>query len=98
MIESTLIHGWTRLLGSLAFLGLIGMAFAVMLRIIKPADVPKHIGAFLLVVILLATLPGILIHSLSALTIWQQLGLLAIGIGIWQWRRPRRKERDRRKG
>ena len=97
MIESNLVNGWVSLLCILATIALIVMAVAVVLRIVKPADILKHIGALVIIVLLLTILPGVLIHAWSALEIWQQIGLLAIGIGICLWRNsPRQSRRKRR--
>jgi len=99
VIESTLFNGWVSLLGVLATFALIVIAVAAMLRIIRSVDILKHIGVLVCVVILLTILPGILIHAWGALAIWQQIGLLAIGIGICLWRylswRPRRMRTKR---
>jgi hypothetical protein len=99
VMELNLVNGFVSLLGAFAVVVLIVLAFAVMLGIIKRVDILKHIGALVCIVILLSILPGMLIHAWRALTIWQQIGLLAVGIGIFFWRYslrpPRRRRRER---
>jgi hypothetical protein len=95
--ELSLLNGRISLIGALTTIALIVMAVAVMLGIIKRGDSLKHLGALLCVMILLTVLPGILIHSWAALTIWQQIGLLAIGVGIYFWRLSSRRSRVSRR-
>jgi len=95
MSEASLMHGWVSLLGSLAIIAIILTAIGLMLGIVKPADAPKHIGAILVIVIGLMVVPGILANAWSAMSLWQQIALLAIGIGVFWWLRPRRQPRKR---
>jgi uncharacterized membrane protein YuzA (DUF378 family) len=67
-----------------------------MLDIVKPADFPKHIGAILVIVVGLMVVPGILASAWSAMSLWHQIALIAIGIGALQWLFPRQKHRDKR--
>ena len=96
MSASNFMHGWVALTGSLATIALILTAFGIMLGIVKPADVLKHVGAILGIVIVLMLIPGVLVSAWSCMSLWQRIGLVAIGIGIWQWRRPRRQTRKRK--
>ena len=89
------MHGWVALLGPLAMIALILTALGLMIGIVKPADAPKHIGAILVIVIGLMVVPGILANAWSAMSLWQQIALLAIGIGVFWWLRPRRQPRKR---
>jgi hypothetical protein len=77
------------LAGSLATIVLILTALGLMLGIVKPADVPKRIGAILGIVVALMLAPGILAGVWSAMSLWQRLALCALGLGLWQWRRSR---------
>ena len=95
MSVSNIMHGWVDLLGSLATIALILTAFGLMLGIVKPADAVKHVGAILGIVIALMLVPGALVSAWSSLSLWQRIALAAIGIGVWQWRRPRRQPRDK---
>lgn len=95
MDGSNFMQGWVVLAGSLATIAIILMAFGLMLGIVKPADAPKHIGAILVIVIGLMVVPGILANAWSAMSLWQQIALLAIGIGVFWWLRPRRQPRKR---
>jgi predicted tellurium resistance membrane protein TerC len=93
--ESNFMHGWVVFMGSLATIALILTAFGLMLGIVKPADAVKHVGAILGIVIALMLVPGALVSAWSSLSLWQRIALAAIGIGVWQWRRPRRQPRDK---
>ena len=89
---------WVSLTQSLAIIAVILTAFGLMLGIVKPADALKHVGAILGIIVLLMLVPDVLMNLWSAISLWQWIGLLAIGIGIWQWRRPRRHSGKRRDG
>jgi hypothetical protein len=97
MNGSNIIQGWLTLVGSLATIALILTAFGIMLGIVKPADVPKRIGVILVIVIGFMVVPGILANAWSAISIWQQIALLAIGICVFQLIRPRRQVRSRKR-
>jgi uncharacterized protein (DUF983 family) len=90
------MHGWMSLLGSFATIAIILTAIGLMLGIVKPADVPKHIGAILVIVIGLMVVPGILVSAWSAMSLWQQVALIAIGVCVILWLRPRRQPRSKR--
>lgn len=92
MSELNFMHGWMTLIGSLATIALILVVFGLMLGIVKPADALKHIGVILGFVIVLMLIPGILVSAWSGMSLWQQIALAAIVIGIWQWRRTRKDE------
>lgn len=98
MSELNFMHGWVALTGSLATIALILMAFGLMLGIVKPADALKHVGAILGFVIVLMLIPGVLVSAWLGMSLWQRIALVAIVIGIWQWRRtrPRRQTRKRK--
>lgn len=65
MNGSNFMHWWINLVGSLATIALILTAFGIMLRIVKPDDVLKRIGAILGIVIVLMLMPGILVSAWS---------------------------------
>ena len=96
MGESNFMHGWVTLIGSLATIALILAAVGLMLRIVKPADVLKHVGALLGIVIALIVIPCVLVSAWSQIPVWQRIALAAVGIGVCQWRRPRRQTRKRK--
>jgi putative effector of murein hydrolase LrgA (UPF0299 family) len=97
MNGSSFIQGWVALAGSLAMIALILTAFGLMLGIVKPADALRRVGAILGVAMLLMLLPAVVVNVWSSMSLWQQLGLAAIGIGISQWRKPRRQPRAKRR-
>lgn len=85
------MQGWMSLTGSAAMFALILTAFGIMLGIVKPADALTRVGTILGVVIVLILIPGFVMSAWSGLSLWQRVGLVAIGIGFSQWLlRPRR--------
>ena len=96
MNGSNFMQGWVALAGSVATIALILTAFGLMLGIVKPADALRRVAAILGIVIALMMAPGILAGVWSAMSLWQQIGLVAVGIGVWQLRRPRRQPRKRK--
>jgi hypothetical protein len=95
MNGSNFMQGWVAIAGSVATIALILTAFGLMLGIVKPADALRRVAAILGIVMLLMVLPAVLVNISSGMSLWQRLGLAAIGIGFWQWRRPRRQHRRR---
>ncbi len=81
------------LTGLLATIALILTTFGLMLGIAKPAYTLRHVGAILSVVMLLTVLPAVLVNLWSAMSLRQQIRLVAVGIAVWQLRRPRRESR-----
>jgi hypothetical protein len=92
---SNFMQGWVAFAGSLAMIALILTAFGLMLGIVKPADVLRRVAAILSIVVALMLAPGILAGIWSAMSFWQQIGLIAIGVGAFQWLRPQRRARKR---
>jgi membrane-anchored protein YejM (alkaline phosphatase superfamily) len=90
MNGSNFMQGWATFAGSLAIIALILTAFGLMLGIVKPADVPKRIGAILGIVIVLIFIPSILVSAWSGMSLWQQIAFIVIGIGAFRWLSPRR--------
>jgi Na+/H+ antiporter NhaD/arsenite permease-like protein len=84
-------HAWVSLVQSFAIIALVLTALGFMLGTVKPADALKNIGAILGMLILLLLIPCVLVSLCSAISLWQWIGLAVIGIGVWQWRRPRRR-------
>jgi hypothetical protein len=82
---------WVALIQSLAISALILTGLGLMLGVVKPADALKQVGAILGILILLVLIPDAPIKLWSAISLWQWVGLAAIGIVIWQWRRPGRR-------
>jgi hypothetical protein len=96
MNGSSFMQGWLTLVGSLAIIALVLTAFGIMLGIVKRSDVVNRVGAILGIVIVLMLAPGILAGIWSAMSLWQQIGLVAVGIGVWRLLRLRRQARNKR--
>jgi len=97
MGASHFMQGWATLLGSLAMIALILTSLGFMLRIVKPADAVRYVGDVLGIVILLTLAPGILVSAWSAIPAWQQIALVAVGIGVWQLMRRGRQPKKQGK-
>lgn len=94
MNGSNFIEGWVAVAGSVAMIALILTAFGLMLGIVKPADALRRVGGILGVVMLLLAFPAVVVNVWSSMSLWQQIGLVAIGTVVWQWMRPRRRTRN----
>lgn len=63
-------------------------AIGLMMGIAKPANALKRIGAILGIVIVLTLMPSVLLGAWSGMALWQQVALVANGVGVWrlkQW-------------
>jgi hypothetical protein len=89
MSGSNFMQGWVALAKSFAIIALILTAFGLMLGIVKHADAVNRVAAILRIVIVLMLAPGILAGVWSAISLWQQIALMAVGIDVWQLRRLR---------
>jgi hypothetical protein len=95
MSESSFLHGWVVLLGSLATIAIILTALGVMLGMVRPANAAKHLGGMLGIVIVLILAPGIILSAWSAIPLWQKVALLGIGVAIAARMRPLQRRRNR---
>jgi len=82
MIRENFLNGVAELLGAFAAISIIVTAFGLMLGIMKPADAFKWIGVIVGAVIMLLVLPGIVVSAWSAMMLWQQMAMAALGIAI----------------
>jgi hypothetical protein len=80
MIVSNFMNGWMALIGPCAVMGLIAIAFYMMVGAIKPGEAMKPIGALICVVILLMILPQIIVNGWAAMSIWQRVCFVAIAV------------------
>jgi hypothetical protein len=84
MNGSNFMHWWMNLVGSFATIALILKALEIMLCIVKPEDALRRVGAILGIVILLVFIQGVLVSAWSCMTLWEKIGLVAIGAAVWQ--------------
>jgi hypothetical protein len=96
MNESDFMHGLVALIGLLAIVGLVLTAFGIMRGVVKPADALKRIGTILGIAIALILVFGVLLRVWSALSLWHQIALIAICIGVLQCSRRLRPTRKRK--
>ena len=88
------MHGWVSLLGLLVTIVIILVALGSCWVFVKTASAMKHLGGIVGIVIALMLIPGILVNEWSSMSLWQQIGLVAVGIAVCQGLRPRRRTRN----
>jgi hypothetical protein len=96
MTAPTITHFWASLLGSAARLAIILTGLGLMIGLVKQAELPRKLGTILGLVVALTILPGIFITAWARMSLWQQLALTVIGIGILLCLRPHRRPRRNR--
>jgi hypothetical protein len=82
VITARLLSAWEGLVGSVALLAIIVLALCVMVSVVKPGDVPRHLGGIVGVVILLIMLPAIIVSLWNGMSLGQHLGIVAISIAV----------------
>lgn len=82
MIEARLLSVWDDLVGSVALIAIIVLAFCVMVNAAKARDVLRRLGVIVGVVILLIMLPAIITGLWSTMSFGQRLGIAALCVGI----------------
>ena len=82
MIETRLLSAWDGLVGSAALIAIIVLAFCVMVRVVKPEEIPRHVGVIVAIVILLIMLPAIIVSLWNGMSFGQHLGITALGVAI----------------
>ena len=95
MIIRSLLTGIAQIIGVLAVLAIIVTAFGLMLGILMPADAFKRIGLIVGTVIALLIVPQVVVCTWSAIPVWQQIALVAIGLVILLAFATRREKRSR---
>lgn len=97
MFDGTFIQAWARLVESVATIGIIVTALCLMLGIVERSEVLKHIGSIIGIAILLILVPAMLMNAWAALSLWQQIGIVAIGCTVWIFRQqPKRRARTKK--
>jgi len=95
MIGTNLLRGWDGFVESAALVAIVILAIGVMVRVVKPSDAARHLGAILCIVILLIVLPAIMLSAWYSMSYWQQFGVVllgvVIGVSIWALRQARWK-------
>jgi ABC-type Fe3+ transport system permease subunit len=82
VIEARLLYPWDGIVGSAALPAVVVLALCVMVNVVKPSDVPKHLGEIVGVVILLIMLPAIIGSLWNSMTLGQHLGITSIFVAI----------------
>jgi putative effector of murein hydrolase LrgA (UPF0299 family) len=89
MFEGTLLQAWARLVESVAVIGIVVTALCLMLGIVERREVLKHIESIIGIAILLILVPALIVNAWAVLSLWQQIGVVAIGVLIWILQRSR---------
>ena len=82
MIETRIFSFWDGLVGSAALIAIIILALCVIVSAIKVAEVPRHLGVIVGIIILLIMLPAIFVSLWNSMTLGQHLGIVTLGITI----------------
>jgi hypothetical protein len=82
VIEGKLLSAWDGLVGSVAFIAIIVLALCVMVSVVKPGDVPRHLGVIVGILILLIMLPAIIVGLWNAMSFGQHLGIVVVCAAI----------------
>ena len=80
MIEDRLLFAWDHFVGAAALIAIIVLAFCVMAGAVKRAEVFRHLAAIVGGAALFIVLPAILLSLWRTMTLWQHLGIVALGI------------------
>jgi hypothetical protein len=83
MHEGNFIHECSQFLGLLATIGIIVTAFALMWGILKLGDALCSIAAIGGIAIASMLIPVVFAALWTGMAIWQQLGIAAVGFGVW---------------
>jgi putative effector of murein hydrolase LrgA (UPF0299 family) len=95
MVGTNLMRGWTGTVESAALVAIVILAIGLMVRAVKPSEVARHLGSILFITILLLV-PAIMVNTWSAMSYWQQLGIVLLVIMIGLLLRALRQTRKRR--
>ena len=82
MIGARIFSVWDGLVGSVALIAIIVLAFCVMVGAVKAGDVPRHLGVIVAVGILLIMLPAIIFGLWSAMSVGQHFGIFVLGVVV----------------
>jgi O-antigen/teichoic acid export membrane protein len=97
MIEARLLSAWDGFIGTAALFAIIALGFCVMVRVVGPGDILRHLGVIVGIAILLVMLPAIIVELWHSMTFGQHIeittGLVAIIVLITAAARKSRKER-----
>jgi drug/metabolite transporter superfamily protein YnfA len=96
MYGTSVIHGWSEIVESLAVMAIIMTALGTMLGLLKPADALKYYGAIAGIAIVLVLLVSVLVGLWSSMSLWQKAIIALIGIAVLWLRRERRQPRKRK--
>lgn len=84
---------WMSFVGSVAMLAIIGIAFSLMIGLVKIGEGFRYLAVSLGFALVLVLLPGTIAGLWYSLALWQRLGVLAL-VALLLWHRgirPRSK-------
>jgi hypothetical protein len=82
VIETRLLSAWDGFMASCALIAIIVLGFCVMVRVVKPGDILRHLGVIVGVVILLIMLPAIIVGLWNGMTFGQHFRISVFLIAI----------------
>ncbi len=69
---------WDMMVVSLAVIAMVIIVLGLMIRVIDPLSAFRRIGTTLGCMIVLVMVPSIIVHLWGALSVWEQLGIIAL--------------------
>lgn len=96
--QSEIMYGWMYLVRTLALLAIVTTAFRLMLDVVKACEAATQLAVIVAVVILLILLPVTCFEAWNALSHWQKIGLVVLGItALTSVQNTRRNAQHRRR-
>jgi hypothetical protein len=96
MIETNLMRGWAGMVESVALFSIAILAIGLIVSAVKPSNFAKHLETIVCIAVLLLMLPAIMVAAWSAMSYWQHLGTVILGIMIGLSLRALRQGRNKR--
>ena len=89
---------WDMMVMSLSVIAIVVIALGLMIRVIDPLSAFRRVGVTLGCMVILVMVPSIIVHLWEALSLWQQLGIVALaGLAVAvAWERRQGHSRKRR--
>jgi hypothetical protein len=78
MIDARLLSTWDCVVGTTGRIAIVVLGLGVMVRVVVPQDVLRHLGSVVGIAILLVTLPAIISSLWASMSLAEHLGVAAI--------------------
>jgi hypothetical protein len=96
MDATSVMQGWTEIVGLLATMAIIITALGTMIGLVKPADALKYCAVIGCIVIVLILLVSVLVGLWANLSWWQKAIVVVIVFTVLWLRIERRQQRNRK--